>query len=65
MQQETPGPGPADRVDAVLPDLRVYQRQGLEALAAGLVGGGRGQLLSACGTGKTLVAVHAAAQLVA
>ncbi|MFC5005395.1 Helicase associated domain protein [Dactylosporangium cerinum] len=48
-----------------LPALRTYQRQALAAVTAGLTDGGRGQLLSACGTGKTLMAVHAAAQLVA
>ncbi|MFB9443099.1 Helicase associated domain protein [Dactylosporangium vinaceum] len=47
-----------------LPDLRDYQTAGGAAAVSALRTGGRGQYLSACGTGKTLVAVHAAVELV-
>jgi superfamily II DNA or RNA helicase len=47
-----------------LPPLRAgYQTDAVEAITAGLVAGGRGQMVAACGTGKTLVAVHAALRL--
>ncbi|MEV6849222.1 Helicase associated domain protein [Actinoplanes sp. NPDC051411] len=46
-----------------LPDPRYYQREAVEAVAAGLAVGGRGQSLAACGTGKTLTAVYAAMRL--
>jgi superfamily II DNA or RNA helicase len=45
--------------------LRPYQAQAVPAVVAGLGGGGRGQLIMACGTGKTRVAAEAAAGLVA
>ncbi|MFC9816498.1 Helicase associated domain protein [Streptomyces virginiae] len=44
--------------------VRPYQQEALDALLAGLAGSGRGQLHAACGTGKTLMAAHAAARLV-
>lgn len=43
--------------------LRPYQQEAIEAITAGLAGGGRGQLLAACGTGKTLLGAHAAIRL--
>ncbi|WP_432976706.1 Helicase associated domain protein [Dactylosporangium sp. CA-233914] len=48
----------------LLPPLRDYQQAGVAASVAALRDGGRGQYLSACGTGKTLVAVAVAAELV-
>jgi superfamily II DNA or RNA helicase len=44
-------------------DLRGYQAEAVEAIVSGLAGGGRRQLIMACGTGKTFVASRAAAQL--
>ncbi|MEV6802925.1 Helicase associated domain protein [Micromonospora rifamycinica] len=44
----------------VLPPLRGYQREAVEAIVEGAVRDGRGQVIAACGTGKTLIAVHAA-----
>lgn len=44
-------------------ELRGYQHAAVEAIIAGLSGGGRGQVHAACGTGKTLVAARAAAGL--
>lgn len=44
--------------------LRPYQEQAVEACAAALVGGGRATVVMACGTGKTLVGMHAAGRLV-
>ena len=49
---------------AGLPRLRDYQEAGATAAVAGLCGGGRGQYLAACGTGKTLVAAAVAIELV-
>ncbi|MFI7025729.1 Helicase associated domain protein [Micromonospora sp. NPDC049900] len=46
-----------------LPALRDYQREAVEAIVRGQFTGGRGQFRAACGTGKSLVAVHAAARL--
>jgi superfamily II DNA or RNA helicase len=43
--------------------LRTYQAEAGSAVTAGLRGGGRGQLLMACGTGKTRVASHVAGGL--
>jgi len=43
--------------------LRPYQAEAVEAITAGLRDGGRGQVRMACGTGKTLVAARAAAQV--
>lgn len=45
--------------------LRPYQVRALDAVTAGLRDGGLGQLRMACGTGKTLVAARAAADLAA
>jgi predicted helicase len=42
--------------------LRPYQREGVDAVEAGLESGGRGQLHAACGTGKTRMAAEAAAR---
>ncbi|WP_432982928.1 Helicase associated domain protein [Dactylosporangium sp. CA-233914] len=47
-----------------LPGLRGYQADAVAAIVAGLAGGSRGQLIAACGSGKTLVAAHAAVRLV-
>ncbi|MEV6932286.1 Helicase associated domain protein [Dactylosporangium sp. NPDC051485] len=44
--------------------LRGYQLAAVEAIVDGLTGAGRGQLIAACGSGKTLVAAHAAVRLV-
>jgi superfamily II DNA or RNA helicase len=44
-------------------DLRGYQAEAVEAIVSGLAGGGRRQLIMACGTGKTFVASRAAARL--
>ncbi|MFD5348594.1 Helicase associated domain protein [Streptomyces anulatus] len=48
----------------VEPVLRPYQREEIEAITGGLADGGRGQLHAACGSGKTLVSVLSAAELV-
>ncbi|WP_370102606.1 Helicase associated domain protein [Streptacidiphilus sp. MAP12-20] len=45
-------------------ELREHQRQALDAISAALTSGGRGQVVMACGGGKTLVAVRAATALV-
>ncbi|MEU1605999.1 DEAD/DEAH box helicase [Micromonospora matsumotoense] len=46
-----------------LPPLRDYQQAAVEAIVTGQHEGGRGQFRAACGSGKSLVAVHAAARL--
>lgn len=43
--------------------LRDYQHAAVEAIAQGLKIGGRGQLHAACGSGKTLMSVHAGLRL--
>jgi len=43
--------------------LRPYQAEAVETITPGLRDGGRGQVRMACGTGKTLVAARAAAQV--
>jgi predicted helicase len=43
--------------------LRPYQAEAVEAVIAGVRDGGRGQVRMACGTGKTLVAARAAAEV--
>ncbi|SCG81590.1 DEAD/DEAH box helicase [Micromonospora rifamycinica] len=43
-----------------LPPLRGYQREAVEAIVEGAAREGRGQVIAACGTGKTLIAAHAA-----
>jgi superfamily II DNA or RNA helicase len=55
--------GPRSRRGLRLPAPRGYQRQAEKAIMAELVQGGRGQVIAACGTGKTLVAARAAARL--
>ncbi|WP_194820898.1 DEAD/DEAH box helicase [Micromonospora sp. S-DT3-3-22] len=47
---------PAD----ALPPLRGYQQEAVEAIVQGAARDGRGQVIAACGTGKTLIAAHAA-----
>jgi superfamily II DNA or RNA helicase len=54
---------PAVPARVVLPPLRGYQQEAIDAIEDGLRDGGRGQLWAACGTGKTLVAVYAALRL--
>lgn len=44
--------------------LRDYQAAAVRAIATGLADGGRGQCIAACGTGKSIIAVHAADRLV-
>ncbi|WP_413231892.1 DEAD/DEAH box helicase family protein [Micromonospora rifamycinica] len=44
----------------MLPPLRGYQREAVEAIVEGATRDGRGQVIAACGTGKTLIAAHAA-----
>ena len=44
--------------------LRPYQIEAIDAIAAGLATGGRGQLHAACGSGKTLIGIKAADRLV-
>ncbi len=56
--------GARARAGVRLPGLRDYQADGLAATVDGLRYGGRGQVLSACGTGKTLLATYAAVRLV-
>jgi superfamily II DNA or RNA helicase len=46
-----------------LPEPRGYQVEAIEAIATGLAVSGRGLSVAACGTGKTLTAVHAATRL--
>ncbi|QDY09432.1 DEAD/DEAH box helicase [Micromonospora sp. HM134] len=43
-----------------LPPLRGYQQEAVEAIVQGAARDGRGQVIAACGTGKTLIAAHAA-----
>lgn len=43
--------------------LRDYQQEAVDAIAHGLANGGRGQLHAACGSGKTLMSIHAALRL--
>lgn len=43
-----------------LPPLRGYQQEAVEAIVEGAARDGRGQVIAACGTGKTLIAAHAA-----
>jgi superfamily II DNA or RNA helicase len=57
------GPGWAVRSGSELPRLRGYQVRAVDAIVAGLAAGGRGQLVAACGSGKSLVAVYAALRL--
>ncbi|GAB3861687.1 hypothetical protein GCM10027610_104610 [Dactylosporangium cerinum] len=45
---------------ARLPDAGGWQEPAVEAAAAALAGGGRGQIIAACGTGKTVAAAHVA-----
>lgn len=59
VNQPKPGAGRASG----LPKLRGFQPRAVDAIVAGLATGGRGQLLAACGSGKSLVAVHAALRL--
>lgn len=44
--------------------LRDYQSDALRAVTTGLADGGRGQMIMACGTGKTLVALRIAEKMV-
>ncbi|HEY1618621.1 MAG TPA: Helicase associated domain protein [Streptosporangiaceae bacterium] len=44
-------------------ETRGYQADAVEAIVSGLAGGGRRQLIMACGTGKTYVASQTAARL--
>ncbi|MGW1189259.1 Helicase associated domain protein [Streptomyces sp. NPDC002559] len=46
-------------------ELRPYQAEAVGAITAGLADGGRGQLHAACGSGKTVMSMRAADQLVA
>ncbi|MFE9187923.1 Helicase associated domain protein [Micromonospora haikouensis] len=46
-----------------LPALRPYQAEAVEAIVRGTASSGRGQVIAACGTGKTLVAAHAATRV--
>ncbi len=64
-QDTTISDGPDRVADPVpsLPPLRGYQQEAVDAVAAGLAASGRGLVVAACGTGKTLVAVHAAVRL--
>jgi len=48
---------------ANLPALRGYQQDAVAAIERGLTTGSRGQMWAACGTGKTVVALHAARRL--
>ncbi|WP_194822488.1 DEAD/DEAH box helicase family protein [Micromonospora sp. S-DT3-3-22] len=43
-----------------MPPLRGYQQEAVEAIVEGAARDGRGQVIAACGTGKTLIAAHAA-----
>ncbi|MFV2102161.1 Helicase associated domain protein [Micromonospora sp. LOL_024] len=43
--------------------MRDYQQEAVEAIVSGAADTGRGQMIAACGTGKTLIAVHAAVRL--
>ncbi len=57
------GHGSAGSPGARLPARRGYQDQALAAIVDGLADGARATVVLACGTGKTLVGVHAAAEL--
>ncbi|MET8855545.1 Helicase associated domain protein [Streptomyces sp. NPDC004579] len=43
--------------------LRPYQQEAVDAIAAGLDDGGRGQLHAACGSGKTLMSIDATTRI--
>ncbi|MEV0133649.1 Helicase associated domain protein [Dactylosporangium sp. NPDC050688] len=43
-----------------VPDARGWQLAAVEAASAALAAGGRGQIIAACGTGKTITAAHVA-----
>jgi superfamily II DNA or RNA helicase len=45
-----------------MPGARGWQVSAVETAAATLASGGRGQIIAACGTGKTITAAHAALQ---
>lgn len=45
-------------------NLRPYQQEAVDAIVATLADGGRGQVYAACGSGKTVIAMRAAEQLV-
>lgn len=45
-------------------ELRPYQREAVEAITAGLASGGKGQLHAACGSGKTIMSIASADELV-
>ena len=63
--------GPGTAIDAAvlrggrggLPPLIGYQPLAVAAVTRGLRQGGRGQLIAACGTGKTVVGIHTALQV--
>jgi superfamily II DNA or RNA helicase len=57
-----PGPAP-DLAGLSLPPLRDYQSEIVSAVVNGLADGGRGQVRAACGTGKSLMALHSALRL--
>jgi superfamily II DNA or RNA helicase len=45
-------------------EKREYQSQAIDRICEGLTDGGRGQLIAACGTGKTRIAIRSAQRLV-
>ncbi|MFY1681674.1 Helicase associated domain protein [Micromonospora sp. WMMD730] len=55
--------GPESPSTGGLPALRGYQREAVDAIVQGQADGGRGQVRAACGTGKTIVSLHAARRL--
>jgi superfamily II DNA or RNA helicase len=66
FSDEQPKPGPS-WVEEIAPDIkpREYQERAIEAIVAGFENHDRGQVIMACGTGKTLVAIWAAQRLAA
>lgn len=57
-------PGPARSTRAGLPPRRAYQDEAVAAIVDGLAPGGRATVVLACGTGKSLIGVHAGVELV-
>ncbi len=58
--QRPDAPGRQSLPTDALPPLRGYQQEAVEAIVRGAARDGRGQVIAACGTGKTLIAAHAA-----
>jgi predicted helicase len=51
-----------DLTKPTMPGARGWQVSAVETASAALASGGRGQIIAACGTGKTITAAHVALQ---